>query len=389
MHQVRTYNALSDKGLSRFSADKYVVSEDCAAPEAFMLRSQKLHTEVVPDSLLAVARAGAGVNNIPVANYTKQGIVVFNTPGANANAVKELIVAGLLLGSRDIYGGMTYVQELGHIDDSAEMGKLLEKEKKRFAGTEIVGKTLGVVGLGAIGSIIANLALDLGMNVIGYDPAISVEAAWQLSSQVERMESLEKLLANADFVTLHVPAIPATKHLINTKTLSGMKATAKILNFAREEIVSTDDMVNALDKGVISGYISDFPAPALLGRKDVILMPHIGASTEEAEENCAVMAADQLKDFLENGNIYNSVNYPPTKMSRNGGSRMTFTNSNVPKVLGQVLSVLADANLNVVDMVNKSRGEIAYNIIDIEGDIDEAVIDKVASVDGVMRVRLI
>ena len=389
MHQVRTYNALSDKGLSRFSADKYVVSEDCAAPEAFMLRSQKLHTEVVPDSLLAVARAGAGVNNIPVANYTEQGIVVFNTPGANANAVKELIVAGLLLGSRDIYGGMTYVQELGHIDDSAEMGKLLEKEKKRFAGTEIVGKTLGVVGLGAIGSIIANLALDLGMNVIGYDPAISVEAAWQLSSQVERMESLEKLLASADFVTLHVPAIPATKHLINTKTLSGMKATAKILNFAREEIVSTDDMVNALDKGVISGYISDFPAPALLGRKDVILMPHIGASTEEAEENCAVMAADQLKDFLENGNIYNSVNYPPTKMSRNGGSRMTFTNSNVPKVLGQVLSVLADANLNVVDMVNKSRGEIAYNIIDIEGDIDGAVIDKVASVDGVMRVRLI
>ena len=389
MHQVRTYNALSDKGLSRFSADKYVVSEDCAAPEAFMLRSQKLHTEIVPDSLLAVARAGAGVNNIPVANYTEQGIVVFNTPGANANAVKELIVAGLLLGSRDIYGGMTYVQELGHIDDSAEMGKLLEKEKKRFAGTEIVGKTLGVVGLGAIGSIIANLALDLGMNVIGYDPAISVEAAWQLSSQVERMESLEKLLASADFVTLHVPAIPATKHLINTKTLSGMKATAKILNFAREEIVSTDDMVNALDKGVISGYISDFPAPALLGRKDVILMPHIGASTEEAEENCAVMAADQLKDFLENGNIYNSVNYPPTKMSRNGGSRMTFTNSNVPKVLGQVLSVLADANLNVVDMVNKSRGEIAYNIIDIEGNIDEAVIGKVASVDGVMRVRLI
>ena len=389
MHQVRTYNSLSDKGLSRFSADKYVVSEDCAAPEAFMLRSQKLHTEVVPDSLLAVARAGAGVNNIPVANYTEQGIVVFNTPGANANAVKELIVAGLLLGSRDIYGGMTYVQELGHINDSAEMGKLLEKEKKRFAGTEIVGKTLGVVGLGAIGSIIANLALDLGMNVIGYDPAISVEAAWQLSSQVERMESLEKLLASADFVTLHVPAIPATKHLINTKTLSGMKATAKILNFAREEIVSTDDMVNALDKGVISGYISDFPAPALLGRKDVILMPHIGASTDEAEENCAVMAADQLKDFLENGNIYNSVNYPPTKMSRNGGSRMTFTNSNVPKVLGQVLSVLADANLNVVDMVNKSRGEIAYNIIDIEGDIDEAVIGKVASVDGVMRVRLI
>ena len=389
MHNVRTYNAISAKGLDRFSAEKYVVSEDCVTPEAFILRSQKLHTEIVPDSLLAVARAGAGVNNIPVSDYTEQGIVVFNTPGANANAVKELIVAGLLLGSRDIYGGMSYVQELGHIDDAAEMGKLLEKEKKRFAGTEIVGKTLGVVGLGAIGSIIANLALDLGMNVIGYDPAISVEAAWQLSSRVERMESIEKLLANADFVTLHVPAIPATKHLINTKTLSEMKSTAKILNFAREEIVSTDDMVNALDKGVIAGYISDFPAPALLGRKDVILMPHIGASTEEAEENCAVMAAEQLKDFLENGNIHNSVNYPPTKMSRNGGSRITFCNSNVPKVLGQVLSLLADANLNVVDMVNKSRGEIAYNIIDLEGDIDGEIIDKVASVDGVMRVRLI
>lgn len=389
MHNVRTYNAISAKGLDRFSAEKYVVSEDCASPEAFILRSQKLHTETIPDSLLAVARAGAGVNNIPVSDYTEQGIVVFNTPGANANAVKELIVAGLLLGSRDIYGGMSYVQELGHIDDSAQMGKLLEKEKKRFAGTEIVGKTLGVVGLGAIGSIIANLALDLGMNVIGYDPAISVEAAWQLSSRVERMESIEKLLASADFVTLHVPAIPATKNLINTKTLSEMKSTAKILNFAREEIVSTDDMVNALDKGVIAGYISDFPAPALLGRKDVILMPHIGASTEEAEENCAVMAVEQLKDFLENGNIHNSVNYPPTKMSRNGGSRITFCNSNVPKVLGQVLSLLADANLNVVDMVNKSRGEIAYNIIDLEGDINEEIIDKVARVDGVMRVRLI
>ena len=389
MHQVRTYNSLSDKGLSRFSADKYVVSEDCAAPEAFMLRSQKLHTEVVPDSLLAVARAGAGVNNIPVANYTEQGIVVFNTPGANANAVKELIVAGLLLGSSDIFGGMSYVQELGHMNDPTEMGRLLEKEKKRFAGTEIAGKTLGVVGLGAIGSIIANLALDLGMDVIGYDPAISVEAAWQLSSRVKRMDSIEALLAEADFLTLHVPAIPATKHLINAQALSGMKSTAKILNFAREEIVCTEDMVAALDKGIIAGYISDFPAPALLGRKDVLLMPHIGASTEEAEENCAVMAANQLIDFLENGNIHNSVNYPPTKMGRNGGTRITFSNNNVPKVLGSVLSILADAELNVVDMVNKSRGEIAYNIIDLEGDISGDVHQNICDVEGVMRVRIL
>ncbi len=389
MHKIRTYNAISSKGLERFSTDKYSVASECADPEGYLLRSQKLHTEEVPASLVAVARAGAGTNNIPTADYTERGIVVFNTPGANANAVKELIVAGLLLGSRDIYGGMSYVQELGHMEDSGEMGKLLEKEKKRFAGSEITGKTLGVVGLGAIGSIIANLALDLGMNVIGYDPAISVEAAWQLSSRVERMDSIEALLARADFITLHVPAIPATKHLINTNTLGLMKPTAKILNFAREEIVSTEDMVTALDAGTIAGYISDFPAPALLGRKDVLLMPHIGASTEEAEENCAVMAADQLMDYLENGNIRNSVNYPPTKMSRNGGRRITFTNNNVPKVLGNVLAVLADAELNVVDMVNKSRGDIAYNIIDIEGDLDQSIEAAIAAVDGVVRIRVI
>lgn len=389
MYNIRTYNAISEKGLSRFPADKYAVSPEVALPEGVLLRSQKLQSEVLPESVIAVARAGAGTNNIPTENYTEQGIVVFNTPGANANAVKELIVAGLLLGSRDIYGGMTYVQELGHMNDSGEMGKLLEKEKKRFAGSEITGKTLGVVGLGAIGSIIANLALDLGMNVIGYDPAISVEAAWQLSSQVERMDSIESLLARADFITLHVPAIAATKHLINKDTLALMKSTAKILNFAREEIVSTDDMVTALDNGVIAGYISDFPAPALLGRKDVLLMPHIGASTEEAEENCAVMAADQLMDFLENGNIRNSVNYPPTKMTRNGGSRITFTNNNVPKVLGSVLAVLADAELNVVDMVNKSRGDIAYNIIDLEGDLDSTIEAAIAAVEGVVRVRVI
>jgi D-3-phosphoglycerate dehydrogenase / 2-oxoglutarate reductase len=389
MYNIRTYNAISSKGLDRFSTDSYTVSEDCAAPEGFILRSQKLHGEPVPASLLAVARAGAGVNNIPVADYTQQGVVVFNTPGANANAVKELIVAGLLLGSRDIFGGMSYVQGLGHMNDPAEMGKHLEKEKKRFAGTEIAGKTLGVVGLGAIGSIIANLALDLGMVVIGYDPAISVEAAWQLSSRVKRMDSLEALLADVDFLTLHVPAIPATKHLINTRTLSGMKSTAKILNFAREEIVCTQAMLAALDKGVIAGYISDFPAPALLGRKDVLLMPHIGASTEEAEENCAIMAANQLMDFLENGNIHNSVNYPRTKMGRNVGTRITFSNNNVPKVLGSVLSILADEGLNVVDMVNKSRGEIAYNIIDVEGEISGDLQHNIGDVEGVMRVRIL
>jgi len=389
MFKIRTYNAISSKGLSRFPAQSYQVSSESADPDGILLRSQKLHSEVMPSSVVAIARAGAGVNNIPVADYTEQGIVVFNTPGANANAVKELIVAALLMGSRDIYGGMNYVQGLTEISDSAEMGKLLEKEKKRFAGAEVQGKTLGVVGLGAIGSMIANLALELGMNVVGYDPAISVEAAWQLSSSVERMDNLEALLARADFITLHVPAIPATKHLINSKTLAGMKTTAKIVNFAREEIVSTADIVDALDNGVIAGYITDFPTPELLGRSDVLLMPHIGASTEEAEENCAVMAADQLMDFLENGNIRNSVNYPQIKMARNGGTRITFSNRNVPKVLGSVLSILADSELNVVDMVNKSRNDIAYNIIDIDGDFDASLKAKIAAVDGVVHVRII
>jgi D-3-phosphoglycerate dehydrogenase len=389
MYKIRTYNAISSKGLSRFPTDSYEVSSESTDADGILLRSQKLHNEVLPESVVAIARAGAGTNNIPVAEYTEPGVVVFNTPGANANAVKELIVAALLMGSRDIYGGMNYVQGLTEITDSGEMGKLLEKEKKNFAGGEIKGKTLGVVGLGAIGSMIGNLALELGMNVVGYDPAISVEAAWQLSSDVERMENLEALLACSDFITLHVPAIAATKHLINSKTLSGMKSTAKILNFAREEIVSSADMVAALDAGVIAGYITDFPAPELLGRDDVLLMPHIGASTEEAEENCAVMAADQLMDFLENGNILNSVNYPKIKMSRNGGTRITFTNKNVPKVLGSVLSVLADGEINIVDMVNKSRDEIAYNIIDIEGDLNDSLKAQIVAVEGVVHVRVI
>ena len=389
MYKIRTYNAISAKGLNRFPQDSYQIGSDIADPEGYILRSQKLHDEQVPESLLAVARAGAGVNNIPVADYTDKGIVVFNSPGANANAVKELIVAGLLLGSRDIYGGMNYVQELDHMDDAGEMGKLLEKEKKRFAGAEIAGKTLGVVGLGAIGSIIANLGLELGMNVIGYDPAISVEAAWQLSGRVERMESLQALLAKADFVTLHVPAIPATQDLINSETLGLMKSNAKILNFAREQIVNTKDLIAALENGTIAGYISDFPMPELLGRKDVLLMPHIGASTAEAEENCAVMAANQLMDFIENGNIENSVNFPPTKMARNGGTRLTFCNSNVPKVLGSVLSILADFELNVVDMVNKSRNEVAYNIIDVEGEISPEIVEQIQQVDGVMRIRVL
>jgi D-3-phosphoglycerate dehydrogenase len=389
MYKVRTYNQISSKGLDRFPRDSYEIASEFAQPDAFMLRSHKLHGEEIPDSLVAVARAGAGVNNIPVADYSAQGVVVFNTPGANANAVKELVAASLLLGSRDIIGGINYAQSLTSMTDAGEMSKLLEKEKKRFAGSELQGKTLGVVGLGAIGAHVANMALELGMDVIGYDPAISVEAAWQLSSNIGKMDNLQSLLARADYVTLHVPAIDATRHMINAETLRCFKPSAKLLNFAREEIVDTAALIAALDDKQLGGYIADFPTPDLLGRDDVILTPHIGASTQEAEENCAIMAANQLMEFLENGNIKNSVNFPPTAMARSGGYRITFSNDNVPKVLGNVLNILADSDNNVIDLVNKSRNDIAYNIIDVEQQPSDEIVAAIAAVDGVIRLRIL
>jgi D-3-phosphoglycerate dehydrogenase len=389
MYKIRTYNQISEIGLSRFPMDNYEVGPDLAEPDAFILRSQKLHGEPVPQGVLAVARAGAGVNNIPIEEYTQQGIVVFNTPGANANAVKELVTAALLLSSRGILDGMNRVQEMTDISEPEEMAKQLEKEKKQFAGSEIAGRTLGVVGLGAIGSMVANAALEMGMHVAGFDPALSVEAAWRLSSRVEKVDSLEALLKLSDFVTLHVPAIEQTRDLINTAALLRYKPGARLLNFAREQVVDVNAVVAALDEGRLGGYITDFPVPALLGRTDTMLFPHIGASTSEAEENCSVMAAEQLMDFLENGNIVNSVNYPQTRMARNGGYRITFANENVPRVLGTVLSVLADHDVNVIDMVNKSRNEMAYNIIDVETRPSQEIVDAISNAEGVMHVRVI
>jgi D-3-phosphoglycerate dehydrogenase len=389
MYKIRTYNVISDIGLSRFPLERYHVGPDIEAPDALILRSHKLHDETIPASVMAVARAGAGVNNIPVADYTARGIVVFNTPGANANAVKELVTAALLLGSRRILDGMNRVQQMTEFNDPEAMAKQLEKEKKQFGGSEIAGRTLGVIGLGAIGSLVANAALNMGMRVVGFDPALSVEAAWRLSSQVQRMESMDALLRESDFVTLHVPALEATHHLINSSTLLRFKPGAKLLNFAREAVVDVDAVVAALDEGRLGGYITDFPMPALLGRDDCLLFPHLGASTAEAEENCSVMAADQLMDFLENGNIVNSVNFPRTRMSRNGGYRFTFANENVPRVLGHVLSVLADRDINVLDMVNKSRNEMAYNIIDVETALTDDVIEAIAAVEGVKRLRVL
>ncbi|WP_300452168.1 phosphoglycerate dehydrogenase [Accumulibacter sp.] len=390
MYKVRTYNKISVKGLDRFSRQAYEVGSDIAHPDAFLLRSQKLQGIEVPASLLAVARAGAGVNNVPVTEYGKRGIVVFNTPGANANAVKELVMAGMLLSARGVVDGMNFVQSLGDLKDPAEMSARLEKEKSRFAGTEIRGKTLGIVGLGAIGSMVADMALAMGMQVIGFDPVLSIDAAWRLSNEVGRMENLQSLLARSDYVSLHVPALDATRHMINDDTLAVIKTGAVLLNFARDAIVDPAAILRSLAGGRLGRYVCDFPEPALLGHPQIIAMPHIGASTEESEENCAVMAANQLIDYLENGNIVNSVNFPRIGMERSPGtSRITFANENVSGVLGDVLSILADNQVNVVDMMNKSRGELAFNIVDVERTPSDQVIDAIQAVAHVIRVRVI
>lgn len=389
MFKVLTLNQISVKGLDRLPRENYEIASEFNQPDAVLLRSHKLAADDLPSSVMAVARAGAGVNNIPVADCTARGIPVFNTPGANANAVKELVIAGMLLGSRGILPGMGFVSGLAEMSDPAELSQLLEKEKKRFRGQELLGKTLGVVGLGAIGSLVARAALDLGMNVIGYDPALSVEAAWRLPSSVGRMENISSLFARADYITLHLPVLESTRELVNGELLAYCKPTARLLNFAREEIVDNKAIIEALESGHLTSYITDFPAPGLIGRADVILMPHIGASTDEAEENCAIMAADQLRDFLENGNIKNSVNFPALALERSEGTRIAISNSNVPKILGQVLSALADADLNVIDMLNKSRDDVAYNLIDVAAAPDAAVIDRIRSIPGVINVRTI
>lgn len=391
MYKIKTYNKISVKGLNRFDRAQYEVASDINNPDGYILRSHKLHDEALPESVKAVARAGAGTNNVPVEDYSKKGVVVFNAPGANANAVKELVLTGMLLASRGIIPGMNWSNSLTDMTDAGEMSKLMEKQKSQFAGSELMGKTLGVVGLGAIGSLVAEMALALGMNVVGYDPALSVEAAWRLPSQVMRAENLQSLLSRCDYVTLHVPAIEATHHLINEESLKSVKAGAVLLNFAREAIVDAEAVVASLDAKQLRMYICDFPEPILLNRDDVYAMPHIGASTAEAEENCAIMAADQLMDYLQNGNIKNSVNFPAVQMERagSGSSRITFCNENVSGVLGHVLSVLADNNVNVIDMVNKSRGEIAYNIIDVEQNPSEDVVAAIKAVEHVISVRVI
>ncbi len=389
MHKILTLNAIALKGLEQFPRTHYEVASEIGNPDAIVLRSHKLTEAEITPEVKAIARAGAGVNNIPLQPCTDRGIVVFNTPGANANAVKELVLAGLLLGSRDIAGGMEYVRSLKEITDERELNVLLEKEKKRFKGEELVGKTLGVVGLGAIGSLVAEVGLMLGMKVMGYDPAISVAAAWRLPSDVQSMENLPSLVSKADFISLHLPVLDSTRGLINAELLKHFKSTAKLMNFARSEVVDTHAVAEALRNDKLGHYITDFPSPELIREPKAMLMPHIGASTVEAEENCAVMAAVQVRNFLEYGNIKNSVNFPTLYLEPSEGFRLAISNKNVPKMLGSILAIIADHDINVIDMLNKSRDDVAYTLIDIADAPDNALLEEIRGIDGVINVRLI
>ena len=389
MFKIQTYNKISVKGLEKFSRGKYEVASEIARPDAIMLRSHVLTSATIADSVTAIGRAGAGVNNIPVNECTERGIVVFNAPGANANAVKELVIAALLLSGRDILGAVDYLRNEAPGCDEEELHKLVEGGKKQFGGTELTGKTLGVVGLGAIGALVAETGLMLGMKVLGLDPALSVEAAWRLSRDIQRIEHMQTLLAKSDYVTLHLPVLAETQNLVNQQLIQSFKPGSVLLNFSREKLVDSAAILGALDSGRLRSYVSDFPMPELIGRKNVILMPHLGASTEEAEENCAIMIANQMIDFLENGNIRNAVNFPNTYLERSGVCRLAIINRNIPKMLGQILSVLADRNQNVSDMINKSRGEIAYNLIDIELEPQEDLIPALEAIDGVIGARIL
>ncbi len=387
MFKIQTLNNISIKGLDKFPRDKYEVASEIQSPDAYMLRSLKLHDVEIPSSVLAIGRAGAGVNNIPVEKMTTLGIPVFNAPGANANAVKELVLTGMLLACRNICQAWACAKNLQGDDES--IAKEVEQVKKNFVGFELPGRTLGVIGLGAIGTSVANTAYDLGMNVVGYDPAITVERAWQLSSAIESANTVDELLAKSDFVTVHVPLNEGTKDLINASRISTMNNNAVILNFSRDGIVNDKDVVAALDSGKLYAYICDFPSNLLKDHPRVITLPHLGASTAEAEENCAVMIADQLKDFLENGNIKNSVNFPAVKMPRVEGYRMAIANANVPNMVGQISCILAETGHNILDLINKSRGEVAYTLLDVDTVVTADVVERIKNIDGVLSVRTV
>ncbi|MDE2826875.1 MAG: phosphoglycerate dehydrogenase [Bacteroidota bacterium] len=386
MFKVRTYNTISTHGLDRFPTSDYVVGENVVEPDAILLRSRSLHGVTFPNAVLAIARCGAGVNNIPIEECSNQGIVVFNTPGANANSVKELVICGMLLASRRIVDGINWARSLKEGDVAAEV----EKGKKNFKGPEIMGKTLGVIGLGAIGVAVANAANALGMRTLGYDPFISVSSAWGLSREVTRATGLDEIIQSADYITLHVPLNDQTRDLINASHFARMKTGARLLNFARGPLVNEEALIQALDKGTCACYVTDFVDAQLVQHPKVIPVPHLGASTSEAEDNCAVMAAEQIRNYLEHGTVKNSVNFPEVTLPpRPDGYRIQVVNRNEPRMISQLATVLAGAGLNIDNLVNKGRGALAYNVIDIGSPISCSVFDQLAAIDGVVRARVI
>lgn len=387
MFKVLTYDNISIAGLERLPRDRYEVASEIQHPDAVLLRSHNLHGVPIPESVKAVGRAGAGVNNIPVAEYSKRGVPVFNAPGANANAVKELVIAGMLLAARNICAAWDFARQLE--GDDEVIHHRMEKHKKKFAGFELAGKTLGVLGLGAIGVKVANAATALGMHVIGYDPLLTVESAWQLSSSVARASSIDDLVAKVDLFTLHVPLNDQTRHLVNAARIGIMKKGAVLLNFSRAGIVDDASVCNALNTGQLTAYVTDFPSRAMLSHPRAIVLPHIGASTAEAEENCAVLVADRVRDFLEHGNIRHSVNFPDVVMPRTEGIRLGIANENVPKMVGQISGALADANLNILNLLNKSRGELAYTLIDLNAEVPPETLERIRAIKGVLSARVI
>ena len=389
---VRPYSNIAQIGLHKLDGTLCELNEEISNPDGILVRSTKLDSTYLTEDLKAISRAGAGVNNIPVESCTKKGIVVFNTPGANANAVKELVLAGLMLSSRNVYASIDFVNNLSDMKEMGELEPYLESNKKQFKGNELAGSTLGVVGLGAIGSKVARMGVSLDMNVVGFDPALSVEAAWRLPSQVQPANSMEELFKVSDYVSIHIPALPSTEGIIN-KDLFKESNQLSLLNFARHEVVNTADVLEYIEKGNLRNFITDFPTPELIQRanneKDVILLPHIGASTAQAEENCAVIAVNQLTEFLETGNIKNSVNFPDVKLNRTSDYRISITNKNVPAMKGQIPTALGNLNLNKAEMTTVSRGEVAYNLIDIENEVNEESILKLSEIEDVISVRLI
>lgn len=385
MKKILKLNKIAKDGLDIFPLDEYEIGTEIANPDAIILRSFKMHDMQLPETLLAVGRAGSGVNNIPIDKCADKGIVVFNTPGANANAVKELAIAGLLLASRDVAAGIAYADTLKGKGD--EVPALVEANKKEFAGQEILGKTLGVIGLGKIGVMLANSAVDLGMRVVGYDPFISVESAWGLSRAVERAEGFDSLIAKSDYISIHTPLIDATRGMINADKFAQMKKGVRILNFSRGGIVNNDDLKKAIEGGVVAKYVTDFPDDEVLNMDNVVAIPHLGASTKEAEVNCAVMASRQIKDFLEKGNIKHSVNYPDCKLEQNSDFRLLVMNRNIPNMVGQISAILAKADINIIEMLNKSRGDYAYTIIDVADQPSDDIVKALHDIEGVVKVR--